>query len=211
MGFFSKLLFGVDFDSGYANSNLDWAKLSIRKAPQSEDGNFYIVKLKGYFPFTYDASYNFVMSMVDTTDGIENAHPILSFYPEIQEENSACFQFIRPDVFIPAGGGWEEATEVVRIPVDLLSPPKKGKRKLSLIVRLYTTYSDINDINYGFGGESAVYELHKDFFHTFDQPGYEERIINKDKIVKYSIELAMSMANIDGTYDGTLQWPCLVP
>ncbi len=187
--------------SSYSNTEPSLATLSIRKSPSSDEGNWYIVKLKGYFPLSYDANYNFVCSLVDTTDGIENAHPILSFFPEIQEENTPAFQFIRPDVFIPSYGGWEEHTEIMRIPADLISPPKKGKRRLSFILRLYPPYSDISDINYGFGGANAVYQLDHDFYCTFDQPGYEERIENKDTIVKYSIELAISMANVDGTYD----------
>ncbi len=203
--FVSSLFSGGSRDYSYANSYSNdapqLATLSIRKVPGNDNGNWYSVKLKGYFPFNYDSSYNFVASLVDTTDGIENAHPVLSFFPEIQEENTPAFQFIRPDVYIPAYGGWEEYTEITRIPVDLISPPKKGKRKLTLVLRLYPTYTDINDIEYGFGGESASYQLDKDFSFTFDQPGYEERIENKDTIVKYSIELAISMANIDGNYD----------
>lgn len=189
--------------SSYANTQPSLATLSIRKLPGTDEGVWYSVKLKGYFPFTYDSNYNFVCSLVDITDGLENAHPILSFFPEIQEQNSPAFQFIRPDVFIPAYGGWEDYTEIMRIPVDMISPPRKGKRKLGFVLRVYSTYSDLSDINYGFGGENAVYELTKDFFYSFEQAGYEERVENKDKIVKYSIELAMSMANVDGNFDLT--------
>lgn len=187
--------------SSYSNTQPSLATLSIRKLTGTDEGVWYSVKLKGYFPFTYDSNYKFVCSLVDITDGLENAHPILTFFPEIQEQNSPAFQFTRPEVFIPAYGGWEEYTEVMRIPVDMISPPRKGKRKLFFVLRLYPVYSDLSDINYGFGGENAIYELTKDFFYTFEHSGYEERIENKDKIVKYSIELAMSMANVDGKYD----------
>ena len=50
--------------SSYSNTEPSLATLSIRKSPSSDEGNWYIVKLKGYFPLAYDANYNFVCSLL---------------------------------------------------------------------------------------------------------------------------------------------------
>ncbi len=188
----------------YDNSSTSYPSnptLSIRKSQDEREGRWYVVKLRGFFPFKVDGSYNFVYSLLDTTDGDDNAHPAFTFVPQLQEDDNMAFQFVNEGVYIPAYGGWEDYTQAFQIPVDLLSLAKKGKRRLTLILRIYPQYVNTFDINFGFGGESAIFHLTKDFTFDYQNPGYEEISENKENIVKYSIELAISMANIDGNYD----------
>lgn len=185
----------------YANSNaLALPELKIKKAKNFEENKMYQLQLKGFFPFYSDNNYNFVISIFDETEGLDNLKPIFSYIPEISETKTLAYQMVIQDVYIPAMGGFENFTDFGRIPVELLSPPKKGKKKLLVLVRVFSTHVE-PDIEFGFGGESSVYEISTNFRYEFSEPGYMDKIENQDKIITTSIELALSMAHSDGNLD----------
>ncbi len=199
---FFRAVFSGGNSAGYANTNISAPELKIQKAPNFEEDKMYKFKLKGFFPFRSDGNYNYVVSIFDATEGSDNLAPIFSYIPEISEPTTLAYQMVFPDVYIPAFGGYDEFVDLGRIPIEFLSPPKKGKKKLLVLLRVFPSYVDA-DIEFGFGGMNSVYEVSTEFNYTFTNPGYMETLENQDKIVTASIELALAMAHSDGNLDKT--------
>tara|TARA_B100000315_G_scaffold91604_1_gene84307 strand:- start:1815 stop:2942 length:1128 start_codon:yes stop_codon:yes gene_type:complete len=143
-----------------------------------------------------------VLSVLDKTDE-ENPRSVYCVYDKLTEENTPAFQ----DSFeLEANTGVHlpKSTEIFRIPMDFLVPPKGKRRKLKIIVRVIDQ-ADYYPIVFGFANQSdgggLVNIAGDELSYNFSIKGYEEREEHYQLSRIAIIKLATMVAMTDGSLD----------
>jgi len=91
------------------------------------------VKIKGqaYFPYN-NANIVYRVRLIDVTDGEQNQQPILCYIPELSDADGV-FTF-DVDAELPYASVTFDDTELVHIPTEALVAPKKGQRRIKVLV-----------------------------------------------------------------------------
>jgi uncharacterized tellurite resistance protein B-like protein len=158
-----------------------------------------VLEARGILPLRRDGNVVAVTSILDVTDR-ESPKPVLASMDIFQEPNSACFQSRQPLGRLSIGAGARRWVRLSMVPTELLVPPKRGRRRLSIILRLYD--DDLAfEVEYGFADTDAPAFLGGDVLeitHEFKDAGYEDEREAHARIGELAVKLAVAIAAADG-------------
>jgi tellurite resistance protein len=143
-----------------------------------------------------------VLSVLDKNDE-KNPRSVFCVYDKLTEENTPAFQ----DSFeleADTGIHYPNFSEIFRIPMDFLVPPKGKRRKLKIIVRVIDQ-ADYYPIVGGFptqsDGGGLVNIASDELSYNFSIKGYEEKEehyqLSRVAIIKLATMVAMADGNLD--------------
>ena len=161
-----------------------------------EDENLaVIIEARGLIPVNRSRNIAFVTSVLDATDG--DPKPILCHYEDFQEDQTFAYQARSDFGAVQINQGFLDWVRVGVLLPDLLDPPKSGKRKLTILIRLIDT-DDPDDIHLGFGS-SQIWGSALDYEYEFEGKGYEEVSEDRDRANALALQLGVAVAMADGT------------
>ena len=158
------------------------------------------IEIKGKFPVFTEKNTVFIISILDTTE--KDPLPVLSVLEEYREQETAAFQAIVPMGKMKPGYGFINWTKIGGILPGFLETAYKGKRKLSIFVRLV----DIENppsirLGYHDRDERLLWVQGYSFEHNVTLSGYREKVKNRIKahciIIKLGVYAALSDNNFD--------------
>ena len=144
-------------------------------------------------------SGNYIITIADITDGNNAPIPIFSKYPEYAEDDGYIFGLRIPsDFFID--GYFKDWSLLVPIPLNILSFPKKGRRKIEIRVvfgsnSLNVRYGVPQNKEFLFGSHLTSIDL------NVDDIGYLELEENQKEFEELAIMLALITACADDSLD----------
>ena len=164
--------------------------------------NCYNVEMSGMISHPTDDQVKIILTIQDITDNDNESDagaPVLSAHEAFNEKNSRVLGVERiynsgPRHYFP---DW---TLFVPVPVDFIIPPHKGKRRLKFLLCVADTNTTMD--RGGLSDTSGLQHISSEFVNfTFNEPGYMDELLNKEKVEDLTIKLGMSMAAADGHLD----------
>ncbi len=142
----------------------------------------------------------FITSVLDVTDSSQ-LRPVVSTLHSFQEPHTTCFQFTQEVGILKQGYGFRNWARIGVVPLGLLQPPRRGKRKLRAFVSMVDR-RDIPDIANGFLDSDHQDKLYWNGVYTFefaaDQPGWEDEAEGNRTAACVTVKLGIAMAMADG-------------
>lgn len=154
----------------------DTQKLSVARVTVS--ANFTVAQ--------YDQPVEWVVAVVDVTDGEDSPQPVICEISECADEN-ACYEF-RQEAIVPYILSQVSDMPITGIPLFALRGPKRGRRSLKVIVNVI----DRHNRSRCFSSGSCVIK------HTQTTVGYSEWKEHTQKQESCIATLALAMAAADG-------------
>ena len=192
-----RILAGL-FGSGDTGSlNQEEYRPQIQLKTESKNNlQLLLVEYKGIIPTRRERNIAFVTTIFDTTD---KPKPVISHHEHFQEKNTVVFQDKREAGVLGPGSVATDWVTAGIIPLELLSPPYGGKRKLTILLWMI----DLNNppaFQLGITDreqDSVIFVQEVEYSYTFKQKGYVE---NKDaqrdgKII--ILKIGMFVAHLD--------------
>lgn len=158
-----------------------------------------VLEARGKLPLRRDGDVVAVTSIVDVTDR-DNTKPVIASMDMFQEPDSSCFQYRQSLGHLYPGAGAQRWARLAMIPIELLVPPRRGKRTLAILIRFFDDDLGI-DVEYGFaaGDDPAVLGASVlEITHEFEDPGYEDAREAHARIGELAVKLAVAIASADG-------------
>ena len=162
-----------------------------------------IIQTKGFIPLLYASHLKTIVSVRDVTDYSKKeikegkGDPVLCLYEKCQTDQM-LYQQEQIIGSISEGDGWPDWVQVAVIPLQFLVTPKKGRRKLRVILFI----SDTDDK--GTHWASALNSEFDDnlyFTHEHKGKGYteidEDVEESNDLTIKIAVAIAMSEGKLD--------------
>jgi tellurite resistance protein len=159
------------------------------------------IKIKGWIGNPTEDQSKIILTIYDNTDSPDDdfGMPVLSAHPAFCEKNSRVFGVdviwkTTADTYLTDFFNW------IYIPKDIILSPKKGKRKLKFHLTVCETDTEVKHSSYE--DLSKIKHNASTFVNfNFQEVGYMDELINKDKVEDLTIQLGMSMAAADGSLD----------
>lgn len=203
---------GIDTASKGGNFGEHWHRnafgmgpfeLRTREIPPSADASFSVIEIeaKGIIPVQRRTMLGFTVSLFDFTE--DDPQVILSKVDDFAEPNSVVYQFAMQPMSIDPDQGFGDWARVGVVIPDLLVPPRQGRRKIVVIVRLIDA-AQSPSIELGFaapGTPGILGSYEKQFEWTFDERGYSESREVTLKQKPLFVRLAVAVAMADGSFD----------
>jgi tellurite resistance protein len=160
-----------------------------------------VIQQKGWVRSLLGSSVsgNYIITIADITDENTSPIPILSKYQEYAEDDGHIFGLKIPsDFFID--GYFKEWSMLVPVPLNLLSFPKKGRRKIEIRVAFGSNSLNVRlgvpqNKEFLFGSHMTSIDL------NVDDVGYLELEENQKEFEELAIMLALLTACVDDSLD----------
>ncbi len=173
--------------SGYNSSSSNEFRIRVREADESFGeitARVFVVEMRGSIVAPHDG-YNATTKMFasDVTGGEKN--PIISAIDALQAKDSIALAFSTSQKIPYRMSVINDWITLVKIPIDTLTFPRSGTRKVKFSVNVggTTSYSETT-IN-----------------HTCSEPGYLDASDNRKKFEIKAVELAFAVSASDGNVD----------
>ena len=163
------------------------------------------IELKGWIMSNPNANANsgyWAVYMYDDTDGKKlfvDSFPLLSTVQSWAEEGSTVLRWKSEAIQVSSDTYYPDWTPLLNIPYAVMDAPYKGKRKISFVTYFCRSQAVFKhgtikpeDI---LGSAETVKEI------NFDGIGWKETTENKPRVMELSLELALLVANADGSID----------
>jgi len=164
-------------------------RVRVREAEESFGAitaRAFIVEMRGSIVAPYDG-YNATtkLGVLDVTGG--GKYPIISAIDALQAKDSVALAFSTPQEIPYRMSVINEWITLVKIPIDTLTFPRSGSRKVRFFVNVGGTTSS---------SETTI-------SHTCSEPGYLDARDNRKQFEAKVVELAFAVSASDGDVDRT--------
>ena len=163
------------------------------------------VEFKGWVDHPTDPTIKlnlFIKDVYLNDEGEEKFMPVLCpVLPDWTEGTTRSLR-ITEEINTSPFGHFKEFTHFIFIPIEYLSGPFKGKRKLEF--SLIATDVDAQSHCGAFSKDQVSKIRHiasTDIDHTFTEVGFLENFLNREQIENLSIKVALAIAASDGNLD----------
>lgn len=163
------------------------------------------VELKGWVSHPRDEKIKlnlFIKDVYNNEEGEEKVMPLIC--PAIQQWTEGTSRFLRISHTINTSpdGHYQNWTHFGHVPIEYLSPPYKGKRKLRFTMVATDTDAESHWGSYDESQQEKIIHIGStEINHTFKEVGFLENILNREKIENLSIQIALAIAATDGHLD----------
>ena len=163
------------------------------------------VEFKGWVDHPTDPTIKlnlFIKDVYLNDEGEEKFMPVLCpVLPDWTEGTTRSLR-ITEEINTSPFGHFKEFTHFIFIPIEYLSGPFKGKRKL----RFSIVATDVDaQSDWGTFSKDQVSKIRHiastDIDHTFTEVGFLENFLNREQIENLSIKIALAIAASDGNLD----------
>jgi tellurite resistance protein len=157
------------------------------------------LQVRGLFPITSPCDVGFFTSVFDVTEGGDRLVPVISIVDWLQEENGIAFQCRRQVGVARPDQGYASWVDIGILIPEGLQPPRSGRRKLLVIVRMVDMRSP-PDITNGFRdeGDLVLWYADETIEHTFESHGWEEASERRERAQALAIRIGVAVAMSDG-------------
>lgn len=177
------------------SSQVNYNKTFSAKVSKGKFNNLdtFDVSIIGGIRFNYQTNVVVIkVEMYDEKDSIK--HPILCQIEELSATDAPIFQYIsKPFTVNTREGAYQNWTNVVSVPIDALTFPFKGLRKLTFKVSFLAANNS--------GGLDIIKSATYNQYHTVEYIGYTERDKFSLEFNKNLAALACELSYADGKID----------
>jgi len=162
-----------------------------------------VIEGQGLFPVTQRTNVGFVTSVFDETDG--ELLPVVSAMEAFQEKATTVYQHLIEIGTVEPNQGFIRWARVGAVIPEILVPPKGGKRKLKIIVRM-VDLDNMPDIHLGYHDPdkgSILWAKAETFEYNFTEKGYQEAAAHRDEALTLAAKIGVAVAMVDGSLDKT--------
>ncbi len=179
-------------------------EIKTTRKPANDDTPFQVIEIegRGLIPVARRQAISFVTSVLDATDP-DNKRPIIASIEDFQEPRTIAYQHRVEATVIEPGQGFVDWVRVGVVLPDILMPPKKGRRKLMVVVRIVPSDQPLG-VDHGFqdpNDRTIIATYTAQVSHEFTVSGYEEIADERAKAKPLSVRLAVAVAMADGSMD----------
>ena len=162
----------------------------------------YNVELKGMISHPTDDQVKIILLVQDVTDNDNESDagtPVVSAHEAFAEKGSRVLGVER--IYNSSSRSYfPDWTLFVPVPVDFIVPPHKGKRRIKFLLCVADTGTTVE--RGGLTDTSGLQHISTEVINfTFNEPGYMDELVNKEKVEDLTIKLGMCMAAADGHLD----------
>lgn len=169
------------------------------RAMQGADGHDAIViEGRGVLPTVGAGRLGVAVSMLDVSETPMDK-PVHAVAKAFQEPGTTAFQF-RDEAMLVPGAVHADWFALCTVASALVVPPRRGKRELSVVARLYDATSAPH-IELGRARQSDPAVLRAcaaGLVHTFPGQGYEDSAEERDQVLPLTVRLAVAVGMADG-------------
>jgi tellurite resistance protein len=162
----------------------------------------YNVEMTGMISHPTDDQVKIILLVQDVTDNDNESDagtPVVSAHEAFAEKGSRVLGVER--IYNSSSRTYyPDWTLFVPVPVDFIVPPHKGKRRIKFLLCVADTGTTVE--RGGLTDTSGLQHISTEVVNfTFNEPGYMDELINKEKVEDLTIKLGMYMAAADGHLD----------
>ena len=162
----------------------------------------YNVEMTGMISHPTDDQVKIILLVQDVTDNDNESDagtPVVSAHEAFAEKGSRVLGVER--IYASSSRTYfPDWTLFVPVPVDFIVPPHKGKRRIKFLLCVADTGTTVE--RGGLTDTSGLQHISTEVVNfIFNEPGYMDELINKEKVEDLTIKLGMYMAAADGHLD----------
>ena len=176
--------------------------LQVRALNDDDNEHGFTVKriqIRGELPVPRSMNVSFMLSAFDVTE--DDPEFVFSLVEAAQESETICYQVTDEIGKIDVGDAFIRWTQLGVIIPDFIQPPRSGKRKIRVVVRLFNT-NNPPSISAGFGTGDGVFTTDGvTFEHNFTEKGYQEESEHREEAQAIALKIGVAVAMSDGNLD----------
>lgn len=169
-----------------------------------EDSELIVKKLmfRGTLPVNRTMNLSYAISAFDVTEGSDSAEAIISMIEAVQEPDNVCFSMSNSLGSTSVGDTFAKWVQLGAAVPELLQPPRSGKRKIRLLLRIFNTNNAPN-IRFGFtdGAGETIFVGSVEFDYNFTEKGFEEAVEHREESQAIALKIGVAVAMSDGHLD----------
>ena len=157
-----------------------------------DEFHVYNIEIKGNIGVSSPGYLYSRTTLADITDDTNKF--IISIYDKFQYSDSTVFLDFRDLGYCESNAGYKDWQPIGAMPIAMIVPPKKGKRKIEIHTELIQPGAT----------KDKEYIIHQNTFtieHDFKLKGYEEQAEDVEVASGIIVEIAMAVAMSDGSLD----------
>jgi tellurite resistance protein len=157
---------------------------------------------RGLIPLSTNQNINFITSIIDSTDDLDESGPVLSSIETFQEPTSRAWYHKIEGGSFEALTGFPDWTSLGLFVPELLITAYSGRRDLEAILRIVNSTSPPSIVQGFHNSNDGLIHLNSvKYVHNSKHVGYLESQENRNKARLLAVRMAVGIAMADGELD----------